>query len=60
MIFFENCRFVVVGAGFFGTVLAHRIATELKERVVVLERRDHIGGNSHSEIDVETGIEIHR
>jgi UDP-galactopyranose mutase len=53
-------RFVVVGSGFFGAVMAERIATQLNEPVIVLERRDHLGGNSYSEDDAQTGIEYHR
>jgi UDP-galactopyranose mutase len=53
-------KFVVVGSGFFGAVMAERIASVLGEPVVVLEKRDHLGGNSYSEIDARTGIEYHR
>ena len=52
--------FLVVGAGFYGCVLAERIATVLKKKVVILEKRNHIGGNCYSEIDKKTGIEFHR
>ncbi len=51
---------VVVGSGFFGLTIAERAATELDKRVLVLERRSHIGGNAYSEPEPETGIEIHR
>ena len=51
---------VVVGSGFFGLTVAERVATELDRRVLVLDRRDHIGGNAYSEPEPETGIEIHR
>lgn len=51
---------VVVGSGFFGGTIAHLVATELDLPVLVLERREHIGGNSFSEIDSATGIEYHR
>jgi UDP-galactopyranose mutase len=53
-------KFVVVGSGFFGAVMAERIASVLGEPVIVLERRDHLGGNAYSEVDAETGIEYHR
>lgn len=53
-------RVVVVGSGFFGSVVAHRVATELGQPVLLLERRSHTGGNSHSEVDPETGVEYHR
>ena len=50
---------VVVGSGFFGLTVAERCANELGLRVLVLERRHHIGGNAYSEPDQETGIEVH-
>ena len=50
---------VVVGSGFFGLTVAERAATELGLRVLVLERRAHIGGNAYSEPDQDTGIEVH-
>ncbi len=51
---------VVVGSGFFGLTVAERVASQLDKRVLVLDRRDHIGGNAYSEPEPETGIEIHR
>ncbi len=50
---------VVVGSGFFGLTIAERCANELGLRVLVLERRAHIGGNAYSEVEPETGIEVH-
>ena len=51
---------LIVGAGFYGATLAERIATQLGRRVLVIDRRDHIGGNAFSETDPVTGVEIHR
>ncbi len=51
---------VVVGSGFFGMAIAERVAAELGASVVILERRDHIGGNASSYSDDETGIEVHK
>jgi UDP-galactopyranose mutase len=51
---------VVVGSGFFGLTIAERTATQLDKRVLVLERRYHLGGNAYSEPDPETGIEVHK
>ncbi|MDZ4235229.1 MAG: NAD(P)-binding protein, partial [Dietzia sp.] len=51
---------IVVGSGFFGLTVAERAATELGKRVLVLDRRHHIGGNAYSEPEPETGIEIHK
>jgi UDP-galactopyranose mutase len=50
---------VVVGSGFFGLTIAERCATELGLKVLVLERRAHLGGNAYSEPEPETGIEVH-
>jgi UDP-galactopyranose mutase len=55
-----NADLVVVGSGFFGLTIAERCAADLGLRVLVLERRNHIGGNAYSEPDPETGIEVHR
>ena len=51
---------VVVGSGFFGLTVAERAAAQLGKRVLVVERRGHLGGNAYSEAEPETGIEIHR
>ncbi|QJY45622.1 UDP-galactopyranose mutase [Pseudonocardia broussonetiae] len=51
---------VIVGSGFFGLTIAERVASELDKRVLVLERRSHLGGNAYSEREPETGIEVHR
>jgi UDP-galactopyranose mutase len=51
---------VVVGSGFFGLTVAERVAAETGRRVVVLERRAHLGGNAWSETEPATGIEVHR
>jgi UDP-galactopyranose mutase len=50
---------LVVGAGFTGSVLAERIASQLGERVVVIDRRYHIGGNAFDCVN-EHGVIIHR
>ena len=51
---------VVVGSGLYGLTVAERVANELGRRVLVLERRSHLGGNAWSEREPETGIEVHR
>ncbi|MBA2464959.1 MAG: UDP-galactopyranose mutase [Nocardioidaceae bacterium] len=55
-----NVDLVVVGSGFFGLTIAERCAKELGLKVLVLDRRGHLGGNAYSEPDPETGIEVHR
>ncbi len=54
-----NADLVVVGSGFFGLTIAERCASELGLKVLVLDRRHHIGGNAYSEPDPDTGIEVH-
>lgn len=51
---------LIVGSGFFGLTVAQMCASELGLQVTVLERRTHLGGNAFSEIEPETGIEVHR
>ena len=50
---------VVVGAGLFGLTIAER-AARAGLHVTIVERRSHIGGNAFSELEPETGIEVHR
>jgi UDP-galactopyranose mutase len=56
---YDSPQLVVVGAGFFGLTIAERAANVLGLRVLVIERRSHIGGNAHSSDDAQTGIEVH-
>ena len=51
---------VVVGSGFFGLTVAETVARTTGRRVLVLERRSHLGGNAWSEPEPTTGIEVHR
>jgi UDP-galactopyranose mutase len=55
-----NADLVVIGSGFFGLTIAEQCATDLGLRVLVVDRRDHIGGNAYSAPEPETGIEVHR
>lgn len=50
---------LIVGAGFTGAVLAERIASQLNQRVLLVDRRDHIGGNAYDYYD-EHGILVHK
>lgn len=51
---------IVVGSGLFGLTVAERAASQLGKRVLIVERRTHLGGNAYSEAEPETGIEIHK
>ncbi len=50
---------LIVGAGFAGAVAARRLAEEGGRRVLLLERRDHVGGNAYDCLDA-AGVLIHQ
>ncbi len=56
----ETYDLIVVGSGLYGLTVAERAATQLGKRVLIVERREHLGGNAYSEAEPETGIEVHR
>jgi UDP-galactopyranose mutase len=51
--------YLVVGAGFAGSVISERLASQHGARVLLIDRRDHIGGNAYDEQD-EAGILYHK
>ena len=51
-------KYVVVGAGLAGLTVAERIASQLNEQVLVIEKRNHIAGNAYDSYN-EDGILIH-
>ena len=51
--------FLVVGAGFAGSVIAERLARGSNKRVLLVDKRAHIGGNAYDHYD-EAGILVHR
>lgn len=53
-----NFKYVIVGAGLAGLTMAERIANVLDEKVLVIEKRNHIGGNIYDSYN-EDGILIH-
>ena len=50
---------LIVGAGFAGSVLAERLATRRNERVLLIDRRDHVGGNAYDRYD-GAGLLVHQ
>lgn len=50
---------LIVGSGFTGATLAERLASQLDQKVLVVEKRNHIGGNSYDTYN-EDGILIHK
>ncbi len=51
--------YLIVGAGYAGSVFAERLATQLNKKVLIVEKRNHIAGNAYDELD-EYGILVHR
>jgi UDP-galactopyranose mutase len=56
----DTYKYIIIGSGFFGSVIAECIASQKNEKVLVVEKRSHVGGNCFSETDMETGIEVHK
>ena len=50
---------LIVGAGFAGSVLAERLATELGQRVLIVDKRSHIAGNAYDHYN-DDGLLVHR
>jgi UDP-galactopyranose mutase len=51
--------YLIVGAGYSGSVLAERIATQLNKKVLLVDRRDHIAGNAYDYYN-EDGVLMHK
>ncbi|MFL5408448.1 MAG: UDP-galactopyranose mutase [Myxococcales bacterium] len=51
--------YMIIGAGFAGSVLAERLAAGSDKKVVIVDRRPHIGGNAYDCHDAQ-GILIHK
>ncbi|MDR3151851.1 MAG: UDP-galactopyranose mutase [Bifidobacteriaceae bacterium] len=55
----DNYDLLIVGAGIFGLTFAQKAARDGK-KVLIIDKRNHIGGNAYSEFDKQTGIEVHK
>src|SRR5215207_2248838 len=51
--------YMIVGAGFAGSVLAERLASQLGKKVLVVEKRGHIAGNAYDHYD-DNGLLVHK
>lgn len=51
--------FLIVGAGYAGSVLAERLASAANKKVLIIDKRNHIGGNAYDFYD-EAGVLIHK
>ncbi|MGE5479682.1 MAG: UDP-galactopyranose mutase [Chloroflexota bacterium] len=54
-----SADYLIVGAGFAGCILAERLASELGKKVIIVDKRDHVGGNCY-DYPSEEGILIHK
>lgn len=54
-----NFDYVIVGAGFAGSVIAERLASQANQKILILDRRPHIAGNAYDHYN-EDGILVHR
>jgi UDP-galactopyranose mutase len=54
----EHWDYLIAGAGFAGAVLAERLANGLGKKVLIVDRRPHIGGNSYDHKDA-AGVLVH-
>jgi UDP-galactopyranose mutase len=55
----ERFDTLIVGAGYAGSIMAERLASQCGHRVLVIDRRDHIGGNAYDYYD-EHGVLVHK
>jgi len=51
--------YLIIGAGFTGSVLAERLASQLNQKVLIVDQRDHIGGNAYDYYD-KNGVLVHQ
>mgnify|MGYP000482025164 CR=1 FL=1 len=54
----QQVDYLIVGAGFAGAVLAERLASQCGKKCLVVDRRNHIGGNAYDHYD-KAGVLIH-
>lgn len=55
-----SSRFLIIGSGFSGSVLANQLVRNTDCQIDIWEERGHIAGNCHTSRDEETGIMVHR
>jgi UDP-galactopyranose mutase len=51
--------YLIVGAGFAGSVMAERLAADAGKKVLIIDKRNHVGGNAYDHYD-EAGVLIHK
>ena len=51
--------YLIVGAGFSGSIIAERLATQSGKKVLIVDKRNHIGGNAYDHYD-NSGVLVHK
>jgi UDP-galactopyranose mutase len=51
--------YIIVGSGLVGSIMAERIATQLNKKVLIIEKRNHIGGNAYDFYNKD-GLLVHK
>jgi UDP-galactopyranose mutase len=51
--------YLIVGAGFAGSVLAERLASQAGQKVLIIDKRNHVGGNAYDHYN-DDGILVHK
>ena len=49
---------LIVGCGLSGAVIAEQYVTRTGQKVLIIDKREHIGGNVYDSLDTETGIRV--
>ena len=53
-------KYLIIGSGFSGAVIAEQLSKNPDNKILILEERNHIGGNCYTERDKETNIMVHK
>lgn len=53
-------NFLIIGAGFSGAVIAEQLSKNPVNKILIIDEREHIGGNCYTERDSETNIMVHK
>ncbi len=53
-------KYLIIGAGFSGAVIAERLSQNPNNKIVIIDERNHIGGNCYTERDKDTNIMVHK
>jgi len=56
----QEYKYIIVGSGLYGLTMAERIANVLHEKVLIIEKREVVGGNAYAYLEPTTGIEVHK